>query len=207
MGAVTQALLRRALHLWPALAMTVAVGLALLAYGVLAAARDARSGSAPGPLARVGGALVGMRDNRELRRALPQVEAAARPGLSPGVAFRRRGRAESALAPAAETGTPAARARASHLLAVLALDDAAADRTNAKQYTAAAIGGFRAAITLDPADDASKYDLELLFTLDAKRRQQQQGAGAGRGRGRGGATGGHGHVGAGAGSSNPGNGY
>ena len=202
-------LLRRALHLWPALAITISVGLALLAYGVLSAARDARSGSAPGPLARAGGALVGMRDNRELRRALPLVDAAARPGLSPGAAFRRRGRAESALAPAAQTGTAAARARASHLLAVLALNDAAADRTNARQYTAAAIGGFTAAITLDPSDDASKYDLELLLTLDAKRRneQQQQGAAAGRGRGRGSATGGRGHVGSGAGSSNAGSGY
>jgi hypothetical protein len=201
---------RRALHLWPALAITVAVGLALLANGVLAAARDAHSGSAPGPLARVGGALVGMRDNRELRRALPVVDAAARPGLSPGVAFRRRGRAESALARAAQTGTAAGRARASHLLAVLALNDAAADRTNAQRYTAAAIGGFTAAITLDPGDDASKYDLELLFTLDAKRQRQQkqQGAGAGRGRGQGGATGGHIRGGSGAGSSsNPGSGY
>jgi hypothetical protein len=203
-----QELLRRGLHLWPALAIAVAVGLALLAYGVLASARDARSGSTPGPLARVGGALVDMRDNRELRRALPLVDAAARPGLSPGVAFRRRGRAESALAPAVTTGTAAARARASHLLAVLALDDAAADRTNAQQYTAAAVAGLTAAITLDPSDEASKYDLELLFTLDAKRRQQQQqGASAGQKRGRGGATGNRGRTGSGAGSSNPGSGY
>jgi hypothetical protein len=199
-------LLKRALHLWPALAITVAVGLALLAYGVLAAASDARSGSAAGPLARVGGALVGIRDNRELRQALPLVDAAERPGLSPGVAFRRRGRAESALARAAQTGTAAARARASHLLAVLALKDAAADQTNAQQYTAAAVGAFTAAIILDPSDDASKYDLELLFALDAKRRQQQQQSPA-AGRGRGGATGGHGRTGSGAGSSNPGSGY
>jgi hypothetical protein len=200
--------MRRTLRDWPALAIIVALGLALLGCAVFASARDARSGSAPGTLAHVGGALIGMRDNRELRRALPLVDAAARPGLSPGLAFRRRGRAESALAPAAQTGTAAGRARASHLLAVLALNDAAADRTNARQYTAAAVGGFTAAIRLDPSDDASKYDLELLFTLDAKRRQQQQqGAAPGRGRGHGGASGGHGHVGSGAGSSSPGGGY
>jgi hypothetical protein len=199
--------MRRALHNWPALAITVAVGLALLGYGVLDSARDARSGSAPGPLARVGGALVGMRDNRELRRALPLVDAAARPGLSPGVAFRRRGRAESALAAAVQTGTAVARARASHLLAILALDDAAADQTNAQQYTAAAVRGFTAAITLDPSDDASKYDLELLFALDAKRRQQQPASNPARGRGHGGTTGGRAHSGSGAGSSDPGRGY
>jgi hypothetical protein len=199
------AVLKRGLHLWwPALAIPVAVVLALLAYGVLAAARDARSGAAPGVLARVGGTLVGVSDDRELRRGLLLVDAAARPGLSPGAAFRRRGVAEAALARAAQTGSPSARARASHLLAVLALEDAGADRANAPRYQAAAVGGFTAAIRLDPHDDASKYDLELLLSAEGKR-QQQRGGGAGRGSG--GAAHGHGRTGPGSGVSDTGSGY
>jgi hypothetical protein len=131
--------------------------------------------------------------------------AATQPRLSPGAAFRRRGLAETALVPAAHAGTAAGRARAAHLLGVLALADAAADRSNAQQYTAAAIGAFTTAITLDPSDDASKYDLELLFTLDAKRQQQQQGAGAARGRGSAGRN--PGQAGSGAGISDAGRGY
>jgi hypothetical protein len=195
---------RRSLRLWPALAVPVAVALALLAYGVRAAAGDARSGAAPGMLARAGGALVGADDDRELRRALSLVDAAARPGLSPGAAFRLRGLAEAALARARQSGSASERARASHLLAVLALQDAAVDRANAQQYRATAVGGFKAAIRLDPNDEASKYDLELLLSLDGKRQQQQSGTG---GRGQGGAARGHGRTATGAGASNAGSGY
>jgi hypothetical protein len=189
---------------WPALAVFLAVALALLAYGVLAAARDTRSAVAPGVLARVGGALVGVDDDRELRRALPLVAAAARPGLSPGAAFRLRGRAAASLAQAAQSGSVTARARASHLLAVLALQDAVVDHANAKQYAASAAGGFTAAIRLDPHDDASKYDLELLLSLDAKRRQQR---GAGTGGGHRGAARGKAHARSGAGGGPAGSGY
>jgi hypothetical protein len=196
-------------HLWPVLAVAVALVFALLAYGVFAAARDARSETAPRMLARVGEALVGTGDDRELRRALPLVDAAARPGLSPVAAFRRRGRAEEALARAAQSGSPAARARASHLLAVLALNDAAVDRANAQRYVAEAVAGFRAAIRLDPHDDASKYDLELLLSLHGKQQQQQQQqhAGAAAGRRHGGASSGRGHAISGAGAADVGSGY
>jgi hypothetical protein len=195
---------RRLLHLWPALAVPVAVALALLAYGVLAAAGDARSGAAPGMLARAGGALVGAGDDRELRRALSLVAAAARPGLSPGAAFRRRGLAEAALAQVARSGSAPERARASHLVAVLALQDAAVDRANARQYLAAAVGGFTAAIRFDPNDDASKYDLELLLSLEGKRQRQQGNAG---GRGQGASGSGHGRAASGAGAADAGSGY
>jgi hypothetical protein len=169
---------KRGLRLWPAVAILAAVALALLADGVLAAARDARSGASPGILARAGGTLIGVSDDRELRRALPLVQAAAEPGLSPGSAFRRRGLAAAALTRAAQSGPPAARARASHLLAALALRDAAVDRANARDYMGEAIRGFTAAARLDPRDDASKHDLELLLRLDGKR-QRREDAGSG----------------------------
>jgi hypothetical protein len=162
---------RRAARLWPAVAVTVALALAVLAYGVLAAARDLGSGTPPGLLARIGGALVGVNDQSELRRGRALVDEAARPGLSPGAAFKRRGRAAASLARAARSGPAADRARASHLLAVLALADAAADPGPSRRYLAVARSGFAAAIRLDPRDDASKYDLELLLRLTRKRQQ------------------------------------
>jgi len=85
------AAVRRAVQLWPAIAVSAALVLALLAYGVLAAGRDMGSGTAPGLVARIGGALVGVKDQSELRRGRALFEQAAKPGLSPGAAFRRRG--------------------------------------------------------------------------------------------------------------------
>jgi hypothetical protein len=164
-------------QLWPAIAVTAALVLALLAYAVLAAARDMGSGTAPGLTARIGGALVGVDDQSELRRGRALVDEAAKPGLSPGAAFRRRGRAAASLAQAAVRGPAADRARASQLLAVLALDDAAGDPGPSERYLTVARSGFAAAIRLDPRDDASKYDLELLLSLDRKRQQARDGAG------------------------------
>jgi hypothetical protein len=185
------------LRLWPALAVLAAVVLLLLADGVLAAARDARSGAASGILARAGGTLVGAVGDRELRRALPLVDAALEPGLSPGTAFRRRGLAAAALARATQSGSAAGRARASHLLAVLALQDAAVDRANARDYLRDAIGELTAAARLDPHDDASKYDLELLLRLDGKQHPRQDGGGRDHGNG----TRARGHAGSGSGSA------
>jgi hypothetical protein len=157
----------------------VALALAVLAYGVLAAGRDLGSGTPPGLPARIGGALVGVNDQSELRRGRALVEEAARPGLSPGAAFKRRGRAAASLAHAARRGPAADRARAWHLLAVLAVADAAADPGPSQRYLAAARSGFAAAIRLDPRDDDSKYDLELLLSL-ARKRQQGRDRAAGR---------------------------
>jgi hypothetical protein len=172
---------RRAVQFWPAIAVAAALVLALLAYGVLAAGRDMGSGAAPGLVARIGGALVGVNDQSELRRGRALFEQAGKPGLSPGAAFRRRGLAAASLAQAALHGPAADRARASQLLAVLALADVAADPGPSERYLAVARSGFAAAIRLDPRDDASKYDLELLLSLDRKR-QQAQNAAAGRAR-------------------------
>jgi hypothetical protein len=165
---------KQALRLWPVIAVAVALALALLAAGVLAAARDMGSGAPPGLLARVGGALVGVNDQSALRRGSALVREAAQPGLSPGAAYKRRGLAAASLAQAALRGPAADRARASQLLAVLALEDAAADPGQSQRHLAAARSGFAAAIRLDPRDDASKYDLELLLSLDRERQQQQQ---------------------------------
>jgi hypothetical protein len=168
---VRSAVVKLTLRFWPAVAVTAALALALLASGVLAAARDMRSGTPPGPLARIGGTLVGVNDQSELRRGRALADEAARPGLSPGAAFKRRGLAGASLAQAALHGPAADRARASHLLAVLALADAAADPRSSARYVAVARNGFADAIRLDPHDDASKYDLELLLALERKRQQ------------------------------------
>jgi hypothetical protein len=175
---VRRAVVRQALRLWPAIAVTAALALALLAFGVLTAARDVRSGTAPGLLARMGGALVGVNNQSELRRGRALVDEAAKPGLSAGAAFKRRGRAAAVLAPVAVRGPAADRARASQLLAVLALKDAAADPGPSERYLAVARSEFAAAIRLDPRDDASKYDLELLLSLDRKRQQARDVAAA-----------------------------
>jgi hypothetical protein len=167
-------------RLWPAIAVTAALALALLAYTVLAAARDMGSGTAPGLMARIGGGLVGVSDQSELRRGRALADDAARPGLAPGAAFRLRGRAAAALAQAALSGPAAGRARALQLLAVLALADAAADPRSAQRYLADARSGFATAIRLDPRDDASKYDLEFLLSLSHKRQRRQAQNGAAR---------------------------
>jgi hypothetical protein len=185
--------MRRALRLWPALAVAAAAALALLAHGVLAAADDARSGASPGALARVGESLVGTRDDRLLRRALALEAAADRPGLTPGAALRKRAVAEEKLTAAAASGPPAERARAAHALALAALKDAAVDRENVAAYGAAATASLREAIRLDPLDADSKLDLELLLTSKAR----QQGHRGGR----------HAKGATGAGATKPGRGY
>jgi len=189
---------------WPAIAVAAALALALLAYGVLAAGRDLGSGAAPGLPARIGGALVGVNDQSELRRGRALFEEAARPGLSPGAAFRRRGLAAASLAQAELRGPAVDRARASHLVAVLALEDAAADPVSPERYLAVARSGFAAAIRLDPRDDASKYDLELLLSRDRKRQQARDGT---AGRARPGATRRLGNPKPAAGSGDAGRGY
>jgi hypothetical protein len=174
-------------RLWPAVAVAVALVLALLAYAVLAAVRDLGSGRAPGPAARIGGALVGADDQSELRRGRALLLEPVRTRLSPGAASKRRGLAGASLAAAALRGPAADRARAWQLLAVLALEDAAGDPGPSGHYLAAARSGFAAAIRLDPRDDASKYDLELLLRLERKRQQGRERA---PGRARSGAKGG-----------------
>jgi hypothetical protein len=181
--------IRRAFRFWPGLAALAAVVLALLAHGVFAAADDARSGRSPGALASTGEALVGTRDDRVFRRTLALVAAATQPGLSPGAAFKRRAVAEAALAQATQDGPARIRAQAAHLLAALALRDAAVDRDNAQRYIADAISGFTTAIRLDPHDNASKFDLELLLSVGGNQerrrgpgRQSRGAAGAAPGR-------------------------
>jgi len=88
-------------------------------------------------------------------------------------AVRRREAAEAALTAVADGGgAPAVRSRAGTLLALLLLDDARQDRSHAPALVGEALARLRAAVRLDPANDAGAVDLELL--LASRRRDSKK---------------------------------
>lgn len=69
---------------------------------------------------------------------------------------------ERLLASAAQTGPARLRAQAANLLASLLIRHGARELADAEQL-------YAAAVRLDPTDDASKFDLELLFARQGRR--------------------------------------
>lgn len=110
--------------------------------------------------------LLGARDELALRRALDAYSAAARTreGFDFGAnRTRAREEASAALADVASSGSPAHAAQASDLLGVLAFQGSRDGRRPASVEHA--LSALRAAIALDPDDEAAKVNLEIVLRL------------------------------------------
>lgn len=154
------------------------------------------------PHARLGGvaeALLGVRDDVQLRKALQLYVDAAKLQLrldnAVDVESARAG-AQDALERVSRTSDPRRTSQALTLLGILAFRAVAAG--GAQSQVDAAVSDFTDAVRADPTDEQAAYDLELLLRLMAvhgSRVQPGQGGGFGR----------TGHRGAGGGL--PGSGY
>lgn len=110
--------------------------------------------------------LLGARDELALRRALEAYGVAARshPGFDLGASrTRARDEASAALADVAASGPPAYAAQASDLLGILAFQGSRDGRRPASVEHA--LSALRAAIALDPDDEAAKVNLEIVLRL------------------------------------------
>jgi tetratricopeptide (TPR) repeat protein len=144
-------------------------------------------------------ALLGVRDDLQLRKALQLYVDAAKLHLRLDNAVdveSARARAQDALEQVSRASDPQRTSQVLTLLGILAFRAAAAG--GAQSQLDAAISDFTDAVRADPTDEQAAYDLELLLQLTAAhgtRVQPGQGGGFGR----------TGHRGAGGGL--PGSGY
>jgi hypothetical protein len=154
------------------------------------------------PHARLGGvseALLGVRDDVQLRKALQLYVDAAKLHLRLDNAVdveSARARAQDALEQVSRASDPQRTSQVLTLLGILAYRAAAAG--GAQSQVDAVVSDFTDAVRSDPTDEQAAYDLELLLRLMAvhgSRVQPGQGGGFGR----------TGHRGAGGGL--PGSGY
>jgi hypothetical protein len=101
---------------------------------------------------------------REAVRAFVLGRPRDEPFQSPDL-LGQRGHAQDLLQAIVESKQdPKRRAEAANLIGVLGFANAAVDPDQAYNYLSEAIGRFRQAITLDPASDDAKYNLELALT-------------------------------------------
>jgi hypothetical protein len=203
----------RSLRVALAAALAVLAVLAALAAGDVRAWRSAiaagdaayvatPSRAAWTPHARLGGvseALLGVRDDVELRKALQLYVDAAKLHLHLDNAVgveSARARAQDALEKVSRASDPQRTSQMLTLLGILAFRASAAG--GAQSQVDAALSDFTDAVRADPTDEPAAYDLELLLRLTAvhgTRVQPGQGGGFGR----------TGHR--GAGGALPGSGY
>jgi hypothetical protein len=145
--------------------------------------------------------LLGVRDDRDLRRALTLFRRNAFQPQNLAYAVGQavaRSRTEGALAAVLRSsGTAKRRSQVATLLGILAYGDFAQGNRDPSQ-TAMATSTFQDAVQLDPANEDAKYDLELLLRIFSRR-------GVGSALSNQGTPGSQGHRGAGAGA--PGSGY
>lgn len=144
---------------------------------------------------------LGLRDDVELREALVRFRAAygRRAQIGPGEDIQAaRAAAENALTPIASEGDRHVAARANDLLGLLAADDPSAGAPGGPSPLERALSSFRAAVRLDPQNEAAKANLALALRL-LEARGVRPGAGSGTGPRAGGRRG--------AGAGRPGEGY
>jgi hypothetical protein len=123
--------------------------------------------------------LLGVDDDVSFRRAL-QGFRLSRPTLAPRDQHDVAVRAEAAFALARVARTdpsPERRSIAVMLEGALAFEQARNEQTDAQVYLGRSIDAFRRAITLDPSNEAAKYDLELVLTLIRQVQQESRGSG------------------------------
>jgi hypothetical protein len=195
--------------------LRIALALALAALAVLAVlaaadVRSARSALAGGDAvyaaspsratwtadAHLGGladAMLGTRDDIQLRKALQQYVDASNLHLRLDNAVSvesARAAAQDALEQVSREGDPGRASQALTLLGILAWEASAAG--GAQSQADAAISDFSDAVRADPTNEQAAYDLELLLRLTAARGSRvEPGQGGGFGRtGRRGAGGG-----------------
>jgi hypothetical protein len=145
--------------------------------------------------------LLGIDDDRALRRALGLFRIARRSGQDLGAGLERqaaRGAAERALTEVVASADSEPAAQASVLLGVLAFSDPRAGGPDEPTPSERALAAFEQAHRLDPGNEQAKYDLELLLRL-LEARGERPGAAPGAGPRAGGRRG--------AGAGTPGRGY
>lgn len=146
-------------------------------------------------------AALGVRDDERLREALRRFRAAygRRAQIGPGEDVQAaRAAAENALTPIAAASDPRIAARANDLLGLLAADDPSAGAPGGPSPLERALSSFRAAVRLDPQNEAARANLALAVRL-LEARGVRPGAGSGTGPRAGGRRG--------AGAGRPGEGY
>lgn len=163
---------------------------ALAAY---AATPSRASWTADAQLGGVSEALLGVRDDVQLRNALQQYSDASKLHLRLDNALTvesARARAQDALEQVSHAGDPRRVSQVLTLLGILAYRASASG--GAQSQVDAAISDFTDAVRADPANEQAAYDLELLLRLTAARGSRvEPGQGGGFGRtGRRGAGGG-----------------
>lgn len=144
---------------------------------------------------------LGVRDDERLREALRRFRAAygRRAQIGPGEDVQAaRAAAENALTPIAAASDPRIAARANDLLGLLAADDPSAGAPGGPSPLERALSSFRAAVRLDPQNEAARANLALALRL-LEARGVRPGAGSGTGPRAGGRRG--------AGAGRPGEGY
>jgi hypothetical protein len=165
-----------------ALVLVVGLGFALLATDVVLLHRGLGSGDTrfasgslagnlwkPRQLVPLGAAqrLLGTEDDLAYRQAVrafvlgrPRDEPFQSPDL-----LGQRGHAQDLLQAIVDgDGNVQRRSDAANLIGVLGFANAAIDPEQAYGYLSEAIGRFRQAVSLDPANDDAKYNLELALT-------------------------------------------
>jgi len=133
--------------------------------------------------ARVAQDALGVRDDEELREALRRFRAAygRRARIGPGEDLQAaRAAAENALTPIAARHDRRVAARATDLLGLLAADDTSPGAPGGPSPLERALSSFRAAVRLDPQNDAAQRNLALARRL-LQARGERPGAGTGTG--------------------------
>jgi hypothetical protein len=111
---------------------------------------------------------LGVRDDEELRLALRRFRAAygRRAQIGPGEDIQAaRAAAENALTPIAARSDRRVAARANDLLGLLAADDPSAGAPGGPSPLERALSSFRAAVRLDPQNEAAKWNRDLALRL------------------------------------------
>lgn len=160
--------------------LAAAAVLALLADSVLAVGDDLETRAdrlaQPGPppeapsesglRLRVARSLVGAEGDLELLSALERFDRSRQAALTSEEQLEAHGELEADLTRLAREGDDLEqRSRAANLNGVLLVEDARLDRSSASRFLQLGLESFRQAVTLDPANDEAKANLELLVGL------------------------------------------
>lgn len=175
------------------LAVALAVVLALIAGSALsvedefAADRAAAESAAGGHgfRAEVADFFLGVDDDRELRRAIVLIEEGEKPGAQAREVLAQHGEAIARLTRLRTKGDPEWRSYVSTRIGLLYFEDARLDVSSRRRYSALAVEAFLEAVSLDPENEAAKYNLEVLL---AQQKADAAGEGAVGGSGSGGAS-------------------
>jgi hypothetical protein len=119
-----------------------------------------------GLLAGVASSMLGVGDDRELRRAFVLYRSSLAPDLGASDALALRGEAEVILIRLSRGDSDAVlRGRAANLLGALLVEDARLDPTSTRRYHDQSLGALQDAVRFDPDYEEAKRNLELVATV------------------------------------------